>query len=281
LEAEHLRIVPQPLWKKVHERLAWLKSTYAQTRPGGLMSRSAGSRHLFSGLLVCSECGGNLTIISGHGKLGHARYGCPRNFNRGTCTNDLKERHDRLEARLLEGLQEAVLQPHVIDYTLDRFERELKKQLQSLSGQMDGLRRRKRKLEAELQRLTKAVAEGGHSTFLLEGIAERERELRSHTQTLVTGEPGSIQASLANLREFVHSRLADVKAVLYADLGRSRIELAKHVSKIIMRPVTTAGERYYLASGEWRLLGEDLGISAGNLEMVAGACNALNLPLFF
>ena len=185
--------------------------------------------------------------------------------------DDLKERQDLLESRLLAGLQEAVLQPHVIDYTLDRFETELKKQFQSLSGQMDGLRRRKRKLEAELQRLTKVVAEGGHSTFLLEGIAERERELRSLTQTLVTGETGSIQATWVNLREFVHSRLADMKAVLYADVGRSRIELARHVRKIIMRPVTTAGERYYLASGEWRLLGEDWGISAGNLEMVAGA----------
>ena len=110
--------------------------------------------------------------------------------------DDLKERQDLLESRLLAGLQEAVLQPHVIDYTLDRFETELKKQFQSLSGQMDGLRRRKRKLEAELQRLTKAVAEGGHSTFLLEGIAERESELRSLTQTLIAGEPGSIQSSL-------------------------------------------------------------------------------------
>jgi len=36
--------------KEVHERLAWLKSTYAQTRPCGLMPRSAGSHHLFSGL---------------------------------------------------------------------------------------------------------------------------------------------------------------------------------------------------------------------------------------
>jgi site-specific DNA recombinase len=125
VDAEHLRIIPDALWRKVHERLSWLKETYAQGRPSGLLSRSATSRYLFSGFFVCASCGGTLTIVSGSGKRNLPRYGCPRHFDRGTCTNNLTERQDRLESRLPEGLQRAVLQPEVVDYVLSQFEREL------------------------------------------------------------------------------------------------------------------------------------------------------------
>ena len=67
---------------------------------------------------MCAECHGTLRIISGGGKRNRPRWGCPRNFNRATCPNGLSERNDLVEARLLAGLQEAVLQPGVVDYAL-------------------------------------------------------------------------------------------------------------------------------------------------------------------
>ena len=82
----------------------------------GLLSRSATSKYLFSGMLVCAEYRGRLAIITGSRKNDHPRWGCPRNYSRGTCSNSLRERNDRVEARLLEGLQEAVSQPEALEY---------------------------------------------------------------------------------------------------------------------------------------------------------------------
>ena len=45
------------------------------------------------------------------------------------------------------------------------------------SKEIEDLRERKRELQQQLDRLTAAVAEGGHSSFLLDAISEREREL--------------------------------------------------------------------------------------------------------
>ena len=275
VDAEHLRIIPDALWRKVHERLSWLKETYAQGRPSGLLSRSATSRYLFSGFLVCASCGGNLTIVSGSGKRNLPRYGCPRHFNRGTCTNSLTERQDRLESSLLEGLQQAVLQPDVADYVLAQFGRELGRRLQELSMQMDGLRRQKSELETELRHLTAAVAECGHSASLLEAIAERESKLRTITDRLLAGESGSIQSSLDDFGKFVHARLKNVRELLYSDVERARIELSCHVDRIIMRPQEGAGSRHYVATGEWNLIGREFRPSDDEalapVELVAGA----------
>ena len=108
---------------------------------------------------------------------------------------------------------------------------------------------------------------------MLQAISERERELREFTDRLIGSEPGSIQSSLSEMREFVHSRLADVKKLLYADVQIARTELARHVNQILLRPTERAGGRFYVASGEWNFGDFELAQSSnriGNLEMVAG-----------
>jgi len=256
VQLENLRIISDELLGKVHARLLWVKQTYSYGRPKGLLSRSASSRYLFSGLLVCSKCGGRIRIICGHGKRSHPRYGCPRSYYRGTCPNNFRERHDRLESRLLRGLQEAVLQPEAVNYALVQFEKELGRQLKTVAAGADALRHRKLELELELRRLSAAIAEGGHSAFLLDAIAKRESELRNLTERILIGQQGSKQAGMADMRQFVLTRLADIRGLLYADVGRARHELAQHIKEIVLRPTEKEGKRYYVASGEWDLLGK-------------------------
>ncbi len=275
--AEHLRIVPEELWARVHKRLLDLKRLYGQDRARGL-SRSATSPYLFSGLLVCAECGARLVAI---GKKGHARYGCSRNFYRGTCKNNLRERRDRLEARLLEGLQKAVLQPAAVDYALAAFQKELDDRLLDMqqreaSGEMRRLRQEKAEAEAELRRLADAVGKGTRSfdAALLELIAEKERKLRAITQQTLEGQT-STAVDIEELRRFIHSRLTDVRKLLYSDVSAARTELVRHVSEIALRPTEKAGKRYYVATGEWTLLSNEKGppdeAAPRSFESIAGA----------
>ena len=271
--AEELRIVPNALWRRVQDRITWLTEKFSQGRPPGSMSRGAGSRYLLSGLLVCSECGAKLTIVNGQGKQGHARYGCGRAYSRGTCTNTLRERQDRLETRLLAGLQKQVLQPEVIDYTLAVFEEELARQMRGMCGQMDGLRGRQAKLQSEIEQFTRALADG-YSPAISGAITAREKELSEITRRLVSGERGSIQAELSKMRAFVHSRLADIRKLLCGDVPRARMELERHMGQAVLRPTEFAGKRYYVAMGEWDFLGKETGprdsAAPCAFEMVAG-----------
>ena len=113
-----------------------------------------------------------------------------------------------------------------------------------------------------------------HSPAVMGEIAKRETELSRIAEQVLGSGPNSVEAYATNLREFVHTRLADVRKLLYADVGAARAELSRHIDRIVMRPVEVEGKRYYVASGEWSLLGKEKGpltsTAHSNLEMVAG-----------
>ena len=277
LSAEHLRIVSDELWTKVHTRLEHVKKIYGYDRPGGMVSRSATSPYLFSGLLVCSICGGKLTIVSGRGKRGHAaRYGCPRHRYRGTCANEMTEPQDRLESRLLEGLQHAVLEPEVLDYALEKFQAELNAQLRKMSGELNVLRQRKDKIEAEIRNLTRALADE-YSPAIAAEITKREKELSSIRDQVLLAEEGSFQTRVSVLRQWIFHSLSNLRELLTSDrtLARARAELTRHVQAIVLEPHTEGGKRFYVATGDWDLLGLGKGTTGdtvlGAFEMVAGA----------
>jgi DNA invertase Pin-like site-specific DNA recombinase len=246
LNLKRLRIISHDLFEKVERRLQQLNRKYGPDRRPGLFPRSASSPHLFSGFLVCGRCGNKL-------RTKHGRYGCPRNLNRGTCSNDLRERQDRLERRLLEGLQEAVLGPEVVNYAIRRVEEEVARQLQTYPTEMAGLRRRQAATERKLRHLVGTIEGGHYSPTIEKAIAEREQELQTIEVRLRARKP-ALEFEPAQLRSFVCGRLRDLRGLLYTDVDRARTELACHVGEITMRPVKRAGRRYYVASGEWNLL---------------------------
>src|SRR5205814_3359704 len=176
---------------------------------------------------------------------------------------------DWLEDRLLSQLQSEVLKPEVIDYVVQEFGRQLESALQNLSGETARMREQKEKLESELRRLTAAIAEQGHSSFLLAAIAEREGKLREITDRLLSGGGGSVEAQVADIRRFVTERLSDLRKLLYSDVALARAELGKHVSEIRMEPDLT--ERHYVAKGQWNLLGGYPKTDV-RIGLVAGAC---------
>ena len=198
-----------------------------------------------------------MNIVSGAGKRAYAKYGCPMHHLRGTCRNDLTERSKILEERLLHALQEAVLQPEVVDYTLTKFEAELKARLDSMEDDLEALRRRKHTLEAEIKRLTDALASASDSRLpsaVVTAINEREEELRTIADRLLAGSRDSIQATVSDIRQFVISRLSDLRSLLNSDVPTAKAEILRHVDRIDLTPMQANGERFFVASGEWDLL---------------------------
>jgi site-specific DNA recombinase len=203
----------------------------------------------------CDVCGGNLVITSARSRRGHRRYGCSQHFYRGTCPNALQIRKDWLEGKLLAGLQLAVLQPEAVRYTVEEFCRQLKEAEGNLSHEVERVIEQKRKVQAELSRLVTAVADGGHSTLLIEAIEQREQELRILEERLNACEPGLQQVEPADVADFVKNRLASLCDLLNSDVTQARAELLQHVSEIRLIPRQTETGSEYVAEGEWNLLG--------------------------
>jgi len=167
VERPGLRVIDEDLWNRVQKRLARVQELYGGARPG-LLDRTASSPYLLSGLLKCGVCGAKLAIVTGRGKNGHPRYGCPQNFYRGACPNNLKERHDWTEERFFAELQDKVLHPEVIEYAMEEFGRQLQSSLADLAGELARMKARRDQISAEVSRLVAAIAQGGYSDALLE-----------------------------------------------------------------------------------------------------------------
>ena len=102
-----LRIIADDLWQRVKERQDGTRLDI--TKEGGVRSeRARRPAYLLSGLLKCGVCGGGFSKVSNH------HYGCSTARNRGTCSNRLTMRRDRVEALVLDGLRHHLMQPDCV-----------------------------------------------------------------------------------------------------------------------------------------------------------------------
>lgn len=255
VQRPELAIVSTKLWNRVQERLGTVGRKASEGRRCGLLSRAMTSPYLFSGLLKCGECGGNLIIGTGGGTHVHKKYVCRNYFNRGTCKNGLYIRRDVLEERLLARLQSELLRPEVIDYAIAEFGRQLRAALSTMSSEIASLRRRKEQLEEEIGRFTDAIARGGPLDSLVLEVAKRDAELKAITNRLLSSNAASIDSKLEEIREFVATRIADLRKLLEHDAVLAKSELQSHLSEV--RMIRTRGEQewQYVAEGSWNLLG--------------------------
>jgi DNA invertase Pin-like site-specific DNA recombinase len=273
--APELAIVSEDLWNKVQCRFKLVcGDRRGQSKPG-LLPRSLTSPYLFSGLLKCGLCGSSLIIASGGGKK--PKYVCSGYFNRGICTNKLYIRHDELEERLLGKLQTELLQPQAIELAIESFGRQLRSSLANMSNELTEMRSRKEKLEREIRNFTQAIAESGHSKYILEEISVREKEISGITNRLLSSTPDSIQTQIEEVRRLVEGGIQNLQSLFREESPAAKQELRRHLSAILMFPLEDGEGWYYIAEGEWNLLGTDpyepklrVVPLEGRIRMVAG-----------
>jgi len=203
----------------------------------GLLHRAATVPYLFSGLLKCSECGANLTILIGRGKDGKgAAYGCPHHFNRGTCSNGLYQRRDHLEQTLLSGLQRALLDDSVIDETLAKVLKAVTLAETEQSGTIRDLKVKQSEIGRELQNLTDAICNWRLRVPPQSNTNQGSRAEFPASDLEGPGIGTSLKINHEELRSRIHAELADLPALVNLDPARAKAELQKHVSEIRMVP---------------------------------------------
>jgi hypothetical protein len=172
-----------------------------------------------------------------------------------------------------EGLQNSVLQPEAMEYTLAAFELALEEELSKTSGTIEQSRRRINAIDEELARLAQGVALQGPSIALMNAISGREAERASIERTLWGSGPNSIKAAIDDVRHFATEQLNGIRSVICEQTPVARMTISKHVDRIVMQPTWEGDRRFYVAQGGWDLLGKyegRPGAALRNLEMVAG-----------
>lgn len=255
IEVPEQRIISEEIWNAVHERIGLVKQLYGTLgrKEGLLRAQTVNSPYLFSGLLKCGVCGSNMTIVSGRGRNNpSARYGCPRNALQGVCGNSLKVLRAVLEQILLEKLQNQVLRPEVIEYTLEAFEKRLMAALENRTDEFEQMRRRKVELEEKVRRHIQAIEESRcESPSVMSRITELEKECVEISIRLLDSRAESVRGKLRDTRQFVLSRVANLAVLFGSDPVIARTEISKHVQSISLEP---AGKEYKI-TGSWDLLG--------------------------
>jgi hypothetical protein len=200
LEQPELRIIDEGLWDRVQSRLSFVAQKFSRGPRAGLYHRAASSQRLLTGFLKCGLCGAILVIVTGRGKSGHQKYGCPQSFYRDACRNELKERADWLEDRLLSELQRPVLRPEIVDYAIEEFERQLTVSLSELSGQVARMRQRREHIQQELRRFLEKKARDIRRTgkFPAERpILAAKEALRAHRQDRAKSDAAALHSLIS------------------------------------------------------------------------------------
>jgi hypothetical protein len=175
------------------------------------------------------------------------------NRGKGACPNTLLIARRTLEEHLLGGLQEKVLNPNAIAYTLDAFEKQLLAAVNRRGNQSALLQRRVETIQKQIRNCTDAIAEGKRYPSLMEKLAELERDLADAKAKIAHSEPRAVKLQMRDARQFVEARLRNLRSVLAGESRIARAEIVKHVRKITLTPEGRA----YIASGTWDLLGTE------------------------
>ncbi len=263
VDAPHLRIVAADLFASVERRFRIVRRLWG--RDGGRPGLARGQQrrvYLLSGLLLCGHCGGSIALVSGRAANARDKYGCSIHNQRGdaVCSNGLTVPRGEVERRLLKGLEEAVLREDMIDYVVERLGQELDRRFAELDSTLELLRQRKQQLEVEIDRLVQAIAEGRGSGSIMAAIGEREKELKAISDRLLEKRPGSLRATLEELRTFAVSRLTNLRKLLThpESIQQARAVLAEHFGKITLTPVIEQDRSHYMAKGAVDFFGEEI-----------------------
>jgi len=161
-------------------------------------------------------------------------------------------RQDRLEAQLLAAIENRVLTPELIDYTMRRFEEALERRLEENRARRtspSALELERAELQVQARRLAEAIAEAGHSPSLLSYLASVEAKLVRVEQQIDECNPVNLNVTAEEVRTFVLKNVMQLRNLLHDETSRARAALMKHVKQLVLTPEERPEGPVYAVSG--------------------------------
>jgi site-specific DNA recombinase len=154
-DVPHLRIIDNDLWTSVQARLDGIReSAPVKKARAKRFWEHRRSRHLFTGLLFCSECGSPLS------SAGKDYLACGKARRSGTCSNKRGVRRHMVEEVILACLRDKLMEPVLVEAFVREFHAEVNRQTRFLAQGTDDKKRQLQKLETRLEGMYDAIADG-------------------------------------------------------------------------------------------------------------------------
>jgi site-specific DNA recombinase len=253
-ERPELRIISDELWTRVQEQSTKATRGFGVKRLGGMSRTEASRRYLFSGLLKCAVCGGNMTITT----TKPPRYGCSRHRNERTCGNKATILVEALERQFVsaitEKLQSNTFREELVQALVHYLQDERNK---SLSRQ-DGTARAAGELEAaratltiQVENLVRAVRECGGSRALLAELGEAEAALERVDERLAAAtKPPPPDVTEDEVRAFIGKMCKSFTEILLGAPETLKHGLQRRITSITLTPSTDEAGIIYTATGD-------------------------------
>ena len=231
-QVPHLRIVGEDLWRRVKERQDETRLEITKEGAGVRSERARRPSYLLSGLLKCGVCGGGFSKVSNH------HYGCSTARNRGTCSNLLTIRRDRVEALVLDGLRHHLMQPDCVKEFVAEYHRELNRLAATQDAQRAQLGTELARTKRSLHQLIEAIKAGVPGSSIKDEIGELEQR-RSEIEAKLAAAPAPKLRLHPNLAELYRRRVADLADALNGETMRSEATAAMRglIEEIRLVPV--------------------------------------------
>ena len=206
------------LWDRVKARQLNVRASFGKLVRGGQRKTRAGSgrpsKHLFSGLMVCSECGASMVLRN------RQACACASHCFGAACTNTLNVSRHIIQAVVMGGIREDLQDPAVVDELERRFKLALRSRGQVKAPDNA---RRIAQLEREIENMTGAIAKG----LVSAALAGRLREWEDELCRLTAAPPSKRAVALVvpNVRERFSAMASTLDHVLLRDPERGREEL--------------------------------------------------------
>lgn len=248
--APELRIVSDETWFAVQARIA-------EHQRGAGPKGGRPFRHMLSGLLRCSECGGPLTVTN-H-KIGRETvqvYTCAYHRDRGdgVCRSTARRPTATVNAAVVEWIRANVLSEEIVLEALKVVRARLEERTAATATELPALEKRATALRAEIGRLVEALSLSDEKPApIVEAIAKRQTEASELEARLRAAKaaPSAISLEVRRLEKEARARVAALGRTLDRNPDEARaLVLALFPTPLTATLIETPKGRRFQIQGE-------------------------------
>ena len=195
-EVPHLRIIDDALWTRAKDRQGIIRAAQTQPMRVGIengdnpLNRTHRSRYLLSGLLRCSNCGGDFTIVSKN------RFGCSTRKRKGPCDNAMSISRQEIESRVLTGLKERLMEPDLVGAFVEGYQEAIFEEREQAKAAQSQIQRRKSEIDRKVSGIFKAIEDGLYEPTMKDRLTELKAQKEAIDQEFAIPEPDNVEALL-------------------------------------------------------------------------------------
>lgn len=250
-----LRIISDELWEKAKQRQRYLKET---ANGKYVKAKKVYSKNLFTGLISCGLCNGNIVVVSG-GK--YAKYGCSNNWNKGgsVCENTFKIDKNTLKSAIFDSLKLKFTDKKFVDYVFKKVNEIVKSKLseEREDKMADSLREHLKKINKEIENYINAIKFGIITETVKNQLISAEKKREEIENKL-----RNLDDNIVQFPDITHQMIRDYLKNLHSTLSFhpvfGRDFLSQIIEKITLKPFEDKIEITILSNPEGILSGNSI-----------------------